>query len=153
MTITDPAIVAGDTIYVLTPNGLQIAGTASTDGEVTVSFTTDPAFLLTNVPRLTAVGPMAVIRGRSVLVKITCGAAVRCTGTADLARDRSGAALASTRFSLRAGQTKTVALAEGRGSQGVLASLGSARATSRLTVKLLGGKAHVYRVDLALEQP
>jgi hypothetical protein len=48
MTITDPNIVAGDTIYVLTSTGFVVAGTATTNGTVTVTFSTDPVFALTS---------------------------------------------------------------------------------------------------------
>ncbi len=46
MTITDPGIVAGDVIYVLTPSGPQAVGTATTDGSITFTFTQDPVFVL-----------------------------------------------------------------------------------------------------------
>jgi hypothetical protein len=46
MTITDPNIVAGDTIYELTSKGLVAVGTATTNGSVTVTFTSDPVFIV-----------------------------------------------------------------------------------------------------------
>jgi outer membrane protein OmpA-like peptidoglycan-associated protein len=47
MTITDPNIKAGDTIYELTPTGLVAVGTATVDGSATVTFSSDPTFLVT----------------------------------------------------------------------------------------------------------
>ena len=56
MTITDPAIKAGDTIYALTSTGVRAVGTASINGQATVTFTSDPAFVVAAVPRLGTVG-------------------------------------------------------------------------------------------------
>jgi hypothetical protein len=44
--VEDPAIRAGDVIYELTSNGLVAVGTSTQDGSATVSFTTDPTFLI-----------------------------------------------------------------------------------------------------------
>ncbi|MDA8280979.1 MAG: hypothetical protein M0Z63_11280, partial [Actinomycetota bacterium] len=50
LTITDPAIQAGDVISMVEADGsLQKAGTASRDGVVTVRFTTDPAYLVASL--------------------------------------------------------------------------------------------------------
>jgi peptide/nickel transport system substrate-binding protein len=46
MTITDPNIVAGDTVYKLTSAGLVADGTATFSGSVTVTFTSDPTFVV-----------------------------------------------------------------------------------------------------------
>jgi hypothetical protein len=47
LTITDPNIRAGDVIYEVTSAGLTNVGTATVDGSVTISFTTDPVFMIT----------------------------------------------------------------------------------------------------------
>jgi hypothetical protein len=47
MTITDPSIVIGDTIYELTSTGLAAVGTATANGTVTITFSSDPTFLIT----------------------------------------------------------------------------------------------------------
>lgn len=73
LTIVDPAIRAGDTIYVLTAHGLRAVGTATADGQATISFTTDPAFLVAAVPRLGRVSRAALLKGRDVDLKLTCG--------------------------------------------------------------------------------
>jgi hypothetical protein len=52
MTITDPSIVAGDTIYELTSAGLEAVGTATTNGTVTITFSSDPTFLVTHTALL-----------------------------------------------------------------------------------------------------
>jgi surface protein len=46
MTITDPSIKAGDTIYELTSTGLVAVGTATVDGSATVTFSSDPVFVV-----------------------------------------------------------------------------------------------------------
>jgi hypothetical protein len=47
LTITDPNIKAGDVIYEVTLAGLTKVGTATVDGSVTITFTTDPIFMVT----------------------------------------------------------------------------------------------------------
>ena len=84
MTITDPAIKAGDTIYALTSTGIRAVGTATTNGQATVTFTTDPAFVVAAVPRLGTVGGQGALKGSSVEVGVACAAGTRCTGTASL---------------------------------------------------------------------
>jgi hypothetical protein len=46
MTITDPTIVTGDTVYLYDSSGTSAAGTATHDGTVTVSFSSDPIYLV-----------------------------------------------------------------------------------------------------------
>ena len=46
MTITDPNIAVGDTIYLLTSTGLTAAGTATSNGTVTITFTSDPVYVI-----------------------------------------------------------------------------------------------------------
>ena len=46
MTITDPNIVAGDTIYEVTAAGLKVVGTAAKNGTATVTFSSDPTFVI-----------------------------------------------------------------------------------------------------------
>ncbi|MDA8284944.1 MAG: hypothetical protein M0Z42_16995 [Actinomycetota bacterium] len=46
--MNDPAIKAGDAVYALQPDGsLKQVSTATGNGTVTVSFSTDPAFVVT----------------------------------------------------------------------------------------------------------
>ena len=47
MTISDPSIKKGDTIYVLTSTGPKAVGTATSDGSASVTFTADPVFIVT----------------------------------------------------------------------------------------------------------
>jgi len=59
LTITDASIVAGDIVYVLTPSGMIVAGTATLSGTATVTFTTDPVFIVTAVAK-SAQSPLQV---------------------------------------------------------------------------------------------
>ncbi len=59
LTITDVSIVAGDTLYLLTPSGLVADGTASANGSATLTFTTDPVFVVTAVAK-SAQSPLLV---------------------------------------------------------------------------------------------
>jgi S-adenosylmethionine hydrolase len=49
MTIVDPAITAGETVYLLTANGLVAAGSATANGTVTITFTSDPVFVVASL--------------------------------------------------------------------------------------------------------
>jgi hypothetical protein len=70
MTITDPNIKAGDTIYEITSAGLKAVGTASADGAATITFTNDPTFVVTSASATTttttpappAVRPLRAVR-------------------------------------------------------------------------------------------
>jgi hypothetical protein len=46
LTVSNPAIKAGDTIYIVTSHGLTAVGTAVADGTATITFTSDPVFLI-----------------------------------------------------------------------------------------------------------
>jgi hypothetical protein len=59
LTITDVSIVAGDTIYVLAPSGMVVAGTATVNGTATITFTSDPVFIVTAVAK-SAQSPLLV---------------------------------------------------------------------------------------------
>jgi outer membrane protein OmpA-like peptidoglycan-associated protein len=58
LTITDPTIVSGDTIYEMTSTGLNAVGTATVDGSVTVTFLNDPVFVVASSPL--AQSPLAI---------------------------------------------------------------------------------------------
>ena len=55
--ISDPSIKAGDTIYMLTSSGPKAVGTASADGSATVTFTSDPVFIVTAASATTTTVP------------------------------------------------------------------------------------------------
>ncbi len=48
MTISDPGIVVGDNVYMLTASGLQLVGAATANGSISFSVTTDPIFVVTS---------------------------------------------------------------------------------------------------------
>jgi hypothetical protein len=52
LTITDPSIVAGDTIYLVTSTGLVASGTTTIDGTATVTFSSDPIFMVTAIAKI-----------------------------------------------------------------------------------------------------
>jgi hypothetical protein len=120
LTIVDPGIHAGDTVYEVTSTGLTAVGVATIDGRATISFSNDPIFAVAAVPKL-KVEATATRRGVVIEVSITCedGAACRGSGTLTVARIKSvtGAitythlAVATAKLSLRAGERKTVSFA------------------------------------------
>ncbi len=59
MTISDPSIIAGDHVYELTSSGLTDVGTATVDGSVTITFSSDPTFIVTK-PHLIAQSPISI---------------------------------------------------------------------------------------------
>ena len=154
MTITDPAIKAGDTIYALTSTGIRAVGIATTNGEATVTFTSDPAFVVAGVPRLATVGMLGSIKGSSVEVGVACVAGTRCAGTASLsvAVGRAGAKrnvlFANGDFALNAGRTGHLSLSVSGAGRTLLRS-GDGKLeelTGKLTITLLGGKKSEHRV-------
>ncbi len=113
MTITDPSIKAGDKIYALTSTGLVAVGTATVDGSATVTFSSDPVFVVaeTTVALALPARPSALTVAfhaksyalsagakktlRALSKKLLPGASVTFTGYANanetLARDRAEA--------------------------------------------------------------
>jgi outer membrane protein OmpA-like peptidoglycan-associated protein len=65
MTITDPSIVAGDTIYELTSTGLVAVGTATANGSAVVRFSDDPVFVVAS-PAIKAQATLRVTSLRGV---------------------------------------------------------------------------------------
>ena len=49
MTVSNPSIVAGDVIYIMTPSGLQQVGVATSNDMATVNFINDPVFIVAKV--------------------------------------------------------------------------------------------------------
>ncbi len=131
VTITDPDIVIGDTIYETTSTGLVAVGTATANGTVTITFSSDPTFLAVHKnavakPRLTAskVKGSPVV-GRSVTLKIV---GTGFYGTPKITSNETGtkvtvshvsATLLTVRVKVKAGSRKgahtfTIHLADGR---------------------------------------
>jgi hypothetical protein len=62
LTITDPSIVVGDTVYALSSTGtLTSVGTATANGTVTVTFSSDPVFVVTSATPLVTPPPVVVV--------------------------------------------------------------------------------------------
>jgi hypothetical protein len=83
MTITDPAIRAGDTVYEMSSSGLKAVGTATVGGVATVTFVNDPTFVLAAVPEIAITTTHTTRSGQVIPVKVKCSIA-RCTGTIDI---------------------------------------------------------------------
>jgi hypothetical protein len=153
MTVTDPAIRAGDTVYALTSTGIRAVGTATTNGQATVTFTTDPAFLVAAVPRLGTVSGQGALKGSKVHVAVTCAAATRCTGTASLSLAVSAAGakrslvLAKGHFALGAGRAGALSLrVTGVGHKLLAGATDAEVVVGDLTIALLGGQKSQHRV-------
>jgi len=150
MNIVDTSIRAGDTIYILTSHGLQALSTAASNGQATVTFTTDPDFVVASVPRLGTVAAKGTLKASALQFKVSCGLAIRCTGSAVLSVGKSGA-VAQARFAVAAGRVKTLSLALTTRGRKLLASLKGRPVTATLTIKLLGGETRTYRLRFSPE--
>jgi hypothetical protein len=154
MTIVDPAIMAGDTIYALTSTGIRAVGTATTNGTATVSFTSDPAFVVAAVPRLGAVGTRASLRSARIEVGVACAAGTTCTGTASLsvtvgkAGAKRNVPFAKGKFVLGAGQSGHLSLSVSGAGRTLLRSGGGKleELSGKLTIALLGGQKTEHRI-------
>ena len=95
MTIVDPSIRAGDSIFLLTPHGLEAVGGATPAGVVTVKFTTDPAFVVAAVPKVAHLAATVLAKTNAVQVTIGCAPGVACTGSAQLSAKNGRLVLAN----------------------------------------------------------
>ncbi len=154
MTIVDPVIMAGDTIYALTSTGVRAVGTATANGAATVTFTSDPAFVVAGVPRLATVGMLGSLKGSSVEVGVACVAGTRCAGTASLsvvvgpARAKRNVLFAKGDFAVDGGRTGHLSLSVTSAGRTLLRSGGGRleQLTANLTINLVGGKKSQHRV-------
>ncbi len=161
MTIADPAIRAGDTIYILTSTGIRAVGTATTNGYATVTFTNDPAFVVAAVPRLGTVAHEGALKGSRVQLAVACAAGTRCSGLASLevAVGKAGAKrnvlFAAGHFTLSAGRAGALSLPISGAARQLLRSAAGKgpQLAGNLTVALLGGKKSQHRVSLRLAHP
>ena len=110
MTIHHPGILAGDRVYEVTSSGLKAIGTVTTKGTATVTFTSDPTFLVAAVPHITFETLRAVRSGKTIPIELTCSAAT-CRGTAKLSETVHVRVKKGTRTVT---ETKILALASSR---------------------------------------
>ena len=80
LTITDPSIVVGDTVYALSSTGtLTSVGTATANGTVTVTFSSDPVFVVTSTIPLVSVPPVVIAHATRVVGVAVHGRTVTIT--------------------------------------------------------------------------
>jgi hypothetical protein len=151
--VKDPAIKAGDIIYLVTTQGPKAVGVATSNGTVTVTFTTDPDFLIANVARISIAAPTARLVGSRIQVRLGCTKAVACSGSGSLSV-RSGKAasahsivLAEGHFRVPAGKSELVGFEETTQGSAYFAT-GRAKSAGLLTITLVGGKKTVHPVSL-----
>jgi outer membrane protein OmpA-like peptidoglycan-associated protein len=99
MTITDPNIKAGDTIYELTSTGLVAVGTATVDGSATVAFSSDPTFLVT--AKLVAQATLSVTAPKGTV------------GKGDALTSSGGSGTGAVTYAVTNGTAKGCAIANG----------------------------------------
>ena len=141
MTIHDPSIAPGDDVYELTGNGLELVGVATTAGVIVVRFTSDPAFVVAQPPHLARVGRTSAHDRIAVRLVVGCAAGATCRGSVVLRAlaGRGGAVLARGVVALPAGRARIVSLPLTAAGKRLLASLGTRRTSTILTVTLSGG--------------
>ena len=151
--VKDPPIKHGDIIYVLTSKGLLALGVVTTNGSAAVRFTADSDFLITNVPQLSSVAPIAHVAGAEVQLTLGCTNAVACSGLGRFSVQSSGAGSALSivlfegRFNIEAGKHRLVSFAETPQGRAYLARH-PAKTQGSLMITLLGGKRTVHSVSL-----
>ena len=132
MTIDDHGIAAGDTVYQLTTAGrLTPVGVAKANGVVTITFDSDPLFVIAAVPKLTLESTPAKATKQAIKLKLHCSAAASCHGTATLSltvKARRGhkmvathVKVASARFVISKSRTATIDLRMTKFGRAVLA--------------------------------
>jgi hypothetical protein len=160
LTITDPAIRAKDTIYDVTDSGIARVGTASGNGSATVTFSTDPIFVLAAVPNVSPQRSLRLVGKSGVELKLSCGRGVPCRGNARISvarRVQDGkrsvirqVVLGTAKFSIPSGRTKPVALKlTANGLAALLHRQGHGRFQMSLTTTVTGGSRVVSRVYLS----
>jgi hypothetical protein len=65
LTVSDASIAIGDVIYLVTPTGAEAAGTAISNGTITIIFTSDPIFVVTTLTKSTQA--TLIVNGGSAL--------------------------------------------------------------------------------------
>lgn len=85
LAISDPNIEAGDVVYAVTSHGLVKVGTATANGAITISFSAEPLFVVSGVPRLalTRARGMLSRSHKAIIISVDCSAAT-CNGFATL---------------------------------------------------------------------
>ena len=77
LTVSDPGIVTGDVVYVVTATGLTGVGVATSNDTVTINFSSDPVFVVATASPLTqsalAVNPASALVGQSLTMTSTGG--------------------------------------------------------------------------------
>jgi hypothetical protein len=132
ITIDDLGIVAGDTVYALTSAGrLTPVGVAKANGVVTITFESDPVFVVAAVPKLTLATTLAKATKKAIDLKLYCTAAASCHATATLSftvKARRGhetvvthVTVASAHFVIAKARTTTIDLRMTRFGRAVLA--------------------------------
>ena len=156
--IMDPAVRVGDAIYMWTRGGLKVVGTARFNGQITLTFATDPDFVVAAVPRLSAVASEATVAAGAVSLSMACRAGVVCRGSAELtARWRTGtarhsASVASGAFLVPAGRAEIVSFRDTSAGRKVLWSDREGSLSGMLAVKLVGGRPANYPVKLPYQR-
>ena len=84
MTINDAKIVSGDVLYKVTAGGLDKMGTATRSGVATISFVSDPIFLVSTAPSASIhlTRSRFALSGHNVPVAFSC--TISCRGRATL---------------------------------------------------------------------
>jgi hypothetical protein len=118
MTITDPGIHAGDTVYEVTSSGLKAVGVATQNGVATITFTNDPTFVVAATPELALALKLGRVIHSRVELKLTCKPGAACRGIAKLSVARkvkhgsrtvvTHLTVAIARYSIGAGQARFV---------------------------------------------
>ncbi|HEY3921886.1 MAG TPA: hypothetical protein VGL76_07205 [Gaiellaceae bacterium] len=160
LTITDPAIGAGDRIYEVTSSGLTADGKVTVNGEVTITFMNDPVFMIAAVPAVAFKPELVTRKSKHLLATLDCVSGSKCAGSlrvtlADRATKNGRTTtthptVATGRFTLSVGAQETVVLPLTRLGESLAASASPKHPLrASITTSLAGGRVSTATIKLA----
>ncbi|HTW11026.1 MAG TPA: hypothetical protein VME46_26230, partial [Acidimicrobiales bacterium] len=149
LTIDDHTITPRDVIYVITRSGVRLAGSTARHGSISVRFTQGSAFLLVQVPVVTAL--VRSVTTKQLTVELICQSLINCAGSLSLRGSAggraSGARPTERYFALKAGASERVVLPIAWTGAPAPRQSGPPRQVT-LLVMVEGGGSTNYRISL-----
>jgi hypothetical protein len=142
MTIDDPGIVDGDVVYEVESRGLVVVGTATADGVATITFESDPTFVVSApLHASVVVGTTRYVVTRNALpLELECSA--KCSGVAELTGrigKKTTVVLARRAYAMQQRATRTVMVPLTKAGQRAFRAARTHALRVTLDVTVLGG--------------
>jgi hypothetical protein len=160
LVITDKSVKKGEVILEVTTSGFKKVGTASKNGSATVTFLSDPTFVIARVPVISVTSKRGSLSRTGVELTLSCTAGLPCAGTATLSvpekvkhgkkTETVRLAVATVHYSLKAGAKKNVVLVTTKTGKPILSSTSAkVRSGLEVTASVSGGTALVQKLTVA----